>query len=79
MRHLILAAALFAVGCGGNVIGPFQQRKPMRVDDPHITIPEQEVRGRDRLALPDQSHAIAPGTYGDFPLPNYGQQQKLNQ
>jgi hypothetical protein len=78
MRHLILVVALFAMGCGGNVIGPFQQRKPMRVDDPHVSIPEQEVRGRDRLALPDQSQAIAPGSYGDFPMP-YGQQQKLNQ
>jgi hypothetical protein len=78
MRHLILVVALFAVGCGGNVIGPFQQRKPLRVDDPKVTIPEQEVRGRDRLALPDQSHAIAPGSYGDFPMPNYAGQQKLN-
>jgi hypothetical protein len=74
-RHLILAVALFAVGCGGNVVGPFQQRKPMRVDDPNISIPEQEARGRDRLALPDQSRAVAPGSYGDFPIPNGGQQK----
>ena len=74
MRQLILVVALFAVGCGGNVLGPFQARRPARVDDPRLTIPEQEARGRDRLALPDQSRAIAPGTYGDFPIPNGGQQ-----
>jgi hypothetical protein len=45
------------------------------VDDPHISIAEQEARGRDRLALPDQSRAVAPSTYGDFPIPNGGQQK----
>jgi len=76
MRQLILVVALFTLGCGGNVIGPFQARRPTRVDDPRLTIPEQESRGRDRLALPDQSRNIAPGTYGDFPIPN-GQQQNI--
>jgi hypothetical protein len=72
MRHLWIAAALLTVGCG-TVVGPFENRKPQRVDDPHYTIPEQEARGRDRLALPDQSKNVAPGSYGDFPIPNGAQ------
>jgi len=30
-----------------------QYRRPLRVDDPNLTIEEQQKRGRDRLALPD--------------------------
>jgi hypothetical protein len=75
MRRLILAAALLTTGCGGNILGPFAHRKPERVDDPHLSVPEQEFRGRDRLALPDQSRNIAPQSYGDFPIPNGAQQQ----
>lgn len=77
MRHVLLVATLFALGCGGNIIGPFQARRPTRVDDPRLSIPEQEARGRDRLALPDQSRNIAPGSYGDFIIPNGRQQQFL--
>jgi hypothetical protein len=62
MRRLFLTCVLVAAGCQ-NVVGPFQHRDPQRVDDPLLTIGEQERRGRDRLALPEQSPAVAPPTY----------------
>jgi hypothetical protein len=45
--------ALLPLGCR-SVVGPFAHRAPARVDDPRLTIDEQERRGRDRLALPDE-------------------------
>jgi len=49
-------------GCA-NVNGPFAARSPQRVDDPRLTIPEQEARGRDRLALPEQLLDVLPRSY----------------
>jgi hypothetical protein len=50
---------LCLAGCQG-VAGPFAAREPQRADDPRYSIPEQERRGRDRLALPQESMTIAP-------------------
>ena len=61
MHRLFLLGALFLMGCQ-NVVGPFEHRKPERVDDPLLTISEQQRRGRDRLALPEESVAVAPPT-----------------
>jgi hypothetical protein len=61
MRRILLTGLLLLAGCQ-NVLGPFAPRKPERVDDPLLTIPEQERRGRDRLALPDDSPTVAPPT-----------------
>jgi hypothetical protein len=69
MRALVLLGALLLAGCQ-NIIGPFQHRKPERVDDPLLTIPEQEQRGRDRLAIPEMSRSVQPRTYSDFLGPN---------
>jgi hypothetical protein len=52
-------ALLCLAGCQ-NVIGPFAPRTPERVDDPHYSIAEQESRGRNRYALPDDSPRVAP-------------------
>ena len=60
MRKLYLVGFLFLAGCQ-NVVGPFEHRKPERVDDPLLSISEQQRRGRDRLALPDES-GLAPNT-----------------
>jgi hypothetical protein len=57
MRKLILLGVLALAGCQ-NVAGPFAARPPQRVDDPHISIPEQQYRGRDRLALPDDTSGM---------------------
>jgi len=59
MHRIIAIGLLFLAGCQ-NIIGPFQHRKPERVDDPLLTIDDQQRRGRDRLALPDNSPAVGP-------------------
>ena len=61
MHRFFLLGVLLLAGCR-NVVGPFEHRAPERVDDPLLTISEQQRRGRDRLALPDESRAIAPPT-----------------
>ena len=62
MRHILLIGLLFLAGCE-NIVGPFQNfRKPQRVDDPLLTIDEQQRRGRDRSALPEDAATLAPRT-----------------
>lgn len=62
MRRIILAALVAVAGCA-NTYGPFAARPPQRVDDPRLTIPEQEARGRDRLALPPDVPDVMPRSY----------------
>jgi len=69
MSRWWLIGVLLLAGCQ-NVVGPFRARAPARVDDPVLTISEQERLGRDRLALPEEaftvgpkSGAARPGTY----------------
>jgi len=62
MRRMILAATLTLAGCA-NLNGPFAARTPQRVDDPRLPIPEQEARGRDRLALPGDVPEVMPRSY----------------
>jgi hypothetical protein len=59
MRRLFMLGCLLLQGCQ-SVSGPFAPRTPQRVDDPLLSISEQERRGRDRLALPVESKNIAP-------------------
>jgi hypothetical protein len=59
MRRLFLLVAVLACGCH-NVIGPFEHRKPERVDDPYLSTTEQEREGRARLALPVESPLLVP-------------------
>ncbi len=66
MRQLFLLGILLCAGCQG-VLGPFAPRKPERVDDPLLTIGEQQRRGRDRLALPEESRTVAPRTGTERP------------
>jgi hypothetical protein len=61
MRRLSLLGILLLAGCH-NIQGPFQPKPPLRVDDPHISIEEQKRRGRDQLALPDESTKVGPST-----------------
>lgn len=70
MCRTILLSALLAAGCG-NVVGPFAHREPERVDDPRLSIPEQERKARARLAYPDPDWNVATGNYGIYggPLP----------
>jgi len=70
MRRLFPALALLTAGCH-NVIGPFGHRSPERVDDPMLSIGEQEREGRARLPLPVESRAVGPDSGVEFsgPLP----------
>lgn len=72
MRRLFLIGVLCLAGCQ-NVLGPFAPRQPQRVDDPGLPIAEQERRGRDRLALPDDHRNLAPQEGMGLPRP-LGQQ-----
>ncbi len=61
MWRLCMLLVLVGAGCNNNkVVGPFEHRRPERVDDPLLTTTEQERRGRDRLALPDESPKVGP-------------------
>jgi hypothetical protein len=59
MRGLLMLCLLCAAGCQ-NITGPFMPREPIRVDDPCLSIQEQESRGRDRWAIPDDTSRMAP-------------------
>jgi hypothetical protein len=59
MRRILILGILCLAGCQ-NVSGPFAPRSPMRVDDPRLSISEQEMLGRDRYALPEESPRVAP-------------------
>jgi hypothetical protein len=65
MYRTVLAGLLLLTGCQG-VEGPFS-RRTRPIDDPYLTIPEQYQRGRDQLALPERSPAIAPRTFAEEP------------
>jgi hypothetical protein len=66
MRRIIAIGFLLLTGCE-SIMGPFQHRKPERVDDPLLSINEQQSRGRDRYALPDNSSTVAPRTGLEVP------------
>jgi hypothetical protein len=60
MRHIVVVGVLLAlVGCT-NFVGPFQPRSPQRIDDPRVSLPEQERRQRAQLAMPDSSWRTLP-------------------
>jgi hypothetical protein len=68
MRRLIYVAllALALAGCQ-TTIGPFAPREPKRVDDPRVSIPEQEAYGRERYALPVENPNVAPPSGNQYP------------
>jgi hypothetical protein len=59
MRRHILVVAILLAGCN-NVIGPFEHRPVERVDDPRLSIAEQQREARARLPLPIESPQVAP-------------------
>lgn len=67
MWRFAFAGMLLLAGCQ-HVKGPLQAR-PQRVDDPILTIDEQQRRGRDQLALPEDQSSLTPKTYIDRPGP----------
>jgi len=69
MHRILLVGLFLLMACGcQNVVGPMQRRcLPDRIDDPRLTIDEQERKGRERLALPETN--VAPPT--GFEPPSY--------
>jgi hypothetical protein len=68
MRHILFLGIVCLAGCQ-STIGPFAPRSPQRVDDPQYSIAEQESRGRDRFALPDDySRQAGPPSGNAYPL-----------
>ena len=59
MRRILWIGLLSLAGCQ-SVTGPFQGRSGERVDDPGLPIVEQESRGRNRWAMPDESRRVGP-------------------
>jgi hypothetical protein len=73
-RRLLLLAALAVVGCN-RFTGPLESRQTGRADprdergNPVFSIDEQKMRGRERLAIPEDDFRIGPKTYSDRPSP----------
>jgi hypothetical protein len=68
-RRILMLGLLLTASCTG-VNGPRAHRQdPTQVDDPRLSIAEQEQRGRDRLALPDSSSALPRGLNDSGLLP----------
>jgi hypothetical protein len=66
-RTVLLGVLFLSAGCQG-VVGPRQRlAQPAVADDPRLTIPEQESRGRALLALPEPSWNVAPRTFAEQP------------
>ncbi len=66
-RLLCLASLLLLAGCQ-NLVGP-RDRSTIpagRVDDPRLSISQQERNGRERLAIPEGSD-VGPRTYMESP------------
>ncbi|MBI3407291.1 MAG: hypothetical protein HY040_02905 [Planctomycetes bacterium] len=66
LSQICLASLIFVAGCQ-NVTGPFKPRSPARVDDPALSLTEQEKLGRARLSVPEQSSQVLPQTGGGLP------------
>ena len=66
ISHMLLIGMVSLAGCQ-NVNGPFKPRPPVRVDDPVLSLKEQEKLGRARLSLPEQSVKVLPQTGGGLP------------
>jgi len=60
MRRILLLGLLFGLAGCQNITGPFMPRPRERVDDPYLSISEQQSRGRDRYAIPDNSPQVGP-------------------
>jgi hypothetical protein len=68
MRRTLLVGALLLTGCAGTV-GPLQRQcqPPVLVNNPCLTIPEQEQLKREEIALPQKSFEVGPRTYAEEP------------
>ncbi len=70
MRQLFVLGILCLAGCQ-NIVGPFQHRTPVRIDDPSLSINEQKRQSRAYLPQPFDKDTQAPYTYSDRPGTDY--------
>lgn len=65
---ILVILILTTSGCQ-SVVGPFERNwmPAARVDDPRLSIEEQQARGRARLAYPDQTLNQGPRTFAEVP------------
>ncbi len=65
MRRFILPGVLLLAGLAGceGISGPRQRRAepPVQIDNPRLSIAQQEALGRERLALPDPTNVLPGG------------------
>lgn len=70
-RLLLLSVAVVSVAGCHSILGP---RSPQHVDDPLVSTAEQERRGRQQLAIPEDAPSdplkLTPRTYTDRPGPH---------
>ena len=60
MRHFFLFILVLLAGGCENLRGPLQPRPQGRIDNPNLTIAEQQTLGRDRSSMPDNSAVLPP-------------------
>jgi hypothetical protein len=84
MRYILILGVVWLAGCQSvqspnesgyqpRWVGPFTARPPERVDNPALTIEEQESRGRNRWAIPDESAKVGPRSgFAGYGLPSAG-------
>lgn len=65
MYRLVLIGLLFTIGCQSDR-GSLFYRKPSRVDDPTLSIDEQQRRGRERYSYIEDG-SLTPRAYVDRP------------
>jgi hypothetical protein len=65
MRRIFVLGILLLAGCQ-NLIGPLQRGPVGKVDDPRLTISEQEREARDRLGMPADNRGVGPPSAGAF-------------
>lgn len=70
MRLSLLVGVLLLAGCR-NIVGPFE-RPQYKVDDPRLSIQEQEALGRQYLSLPEESRLVAPPSGAARPITEVG-------
>lgn len=74
MRRLAALGLLFALaGCQNNS-GSLGYRKPSRADDPMLSIPEQQARGRERYSYIEDDR-LSPKAGVDRPDPTYSRER----
>jgi hypothetical protein len=70
MRLCLFGLLLALAGCQSNP-GSLGYRKPNRVDDPMLSIGEQQSRGRERYSYIEDDR-LSPKMGVDRPDPTYG-------